>query len=119
VGFGAVNIATMMRDGHSGFQMLQEARFFSWPKSRHRLSESKGGRCVGLTTSLPSCSGSSSPLCFCTSKGGGICLKTQLSWFCILLSNVTTCFGLAWPSSGRNVVNKGENTHNRLYTGVM
>jgi hypothetical protein len=52
-------------------------------------------------------SGSSSPFCLCTSKErGGVCLKTQLSWFCILLSNVTTCFGLAWPSSGRNVVNK-------------
>jgi hypothetical protein len=52
-------------------------------------------------------------------KVGGVRLKTQLSWFCILLPIVTTCFGLARPSSGRNVVHKEENTHNCLYTGVM
>jgi hypothetical protein len=52
-------------------------------------------------------SGSSSPLCLCKSKeGGGVRLKTQLSWFYILLPIVTTCFGLARPSSGRNVVHK-------------
>jgi hypothetical protein len=48
----------------------------------------------------------------------GVRLKTQLSWFCILLLIVTTCFGLARPSSGHNVVHKGENIHNCLYTGV-
>jgi hypothetical protein len=52
-------------------------------------------------------------------KEVGVRLKTQLSWFCILLPIVTTCLGLARPSSGRNVVHKGENTHNCLYTGVM
>jgi hypothetical protein len=55
VGFGAVSIATMLRDGQSGFQVLEEKKFFSWPKSRHGLSEGKGGRCVGLTTTLTSC----------------------------------------------------------------
>jgi hypothetical protein len=52
-------------------------------------------------------------------KEVGVRLKTQLSWFCILLLNVTTFFGLARPSSGRNVVHKGENIHNCLYTGVL
>jgi hypothetical protein len=52
-------------------------------------------------------------------EGGGVHLKTQLSWFCILSPIVTTCFGLARPSSGRNVVNKGENIHNCLYTGLL
>jgi hypothetical protein len=68
---------------------------------------------------LSKSSGSSSLLSLCKSKeGGGVRLKTQLSWFCILLQIVTTCFGLARPSSGRNVVHKGENTHNCLYTGA-
>jgi hypothetical protein len=40
-------------------------------------------------------------------KGGWVRLKTQLSWFCILLPIVTTCFGLARPFSGHNVVHKG------------
>jgi hypothetical protein len=46
------------------------------------------------SVSFPSnCSGSSK-------EGGGVRLKTQLSWCCILLPIVTTCFGLARPSSG-------------------
>jgi hypothetical protein len=55
VGFGAVSVPTMLRDGQSGFQVQEEAKFFSSPKSRHQLSEGTGGRCVGLTTSVPSC----------------------------------------------------------------
>jgi hypothetical protein len=65
-------------------------------------------------------SGSSSQLRLCKSKeGGGVRLKHNCLWFCILLPIVTTCFGLARPSSGRNVVHKGENTHSCLYMGVM
>jgi hypothetical protein len=32
---------------------------------------------------------------------------------------LTPCFGLARPSSGRNVVHNGEKIHNCLYTGLL
>jgi hypothetical protein len=52
-------------------------------------------------------------------EGSGVRKKHNCLGFAFIAAIVTTCFGLARPSSGHNVIHKGEKKHNCLCTGVM